>query len=221
MSQIFSPAADTWLRVVALVTAAVLVGLIAFAALFGESTYATLVGWTQDQPVPFSHQHHVGELDIDCRYCHSTVEVAAEAGLPSTQLCMTCHSQLWTEAEMLAPVRESLAEDRPLRWRRVADVPDYVFFDHSIHIDRGVSCVACHGRIDQMPLTFRAQPFQMQWCLDCHRNPQAALRPPDQVTRMDWSDWDGSAAATAFGRRMMEAHNIEPERLDDCALCHR
>lgn len=221
MSQIFSPAADTWLRVVALVIATVLVGLVAFAALFGNSTYTTRVGWTQAQPVPFSHLHHAGELGIDCRYCHSTVEIAAAAGLPSTQVCMTCHSQLWTQAEMLAPVRASLAENRPLPWRRVANVPDYVFFDHAIHIGRGVACVDCHGRIDRMPLTFRAQPFQMQWCLDCHRDPRAALRPPDQATRMDWSDWDGTAEADAFGRRMMVAHDIQPERLDDCALCHR
>jgi hypothetical protein len=135
---------------------------------------------------------------------------------------MTCHSQIWTNAAMLAPVRRSLAENRPLVWHRVARLPDYVYFNHSIHVARGVPCATCHGRIDRMPLTVQAQPFQMQWCLDCHRNPAPRLRPPDQVTRMDWSDWDRHPERHAgFGAAVMKAHHIDPSKLTDCDVCHR
>ncbi|MGF1627159.1 MAG: cytochrome c3 family protein [Alphaproteobacteria bacterium] len=220
MSQIFRPGADTWLRAAMLVAALAVVALILFGFGFGRSTYATLVGWVRDQPVPFSHQHHAGDLGIDCRYCHATVEVAAHAGFPSTHTCMTCHSQLWTEEEMLAPVRDSLAEGRPLAWNRVSHLPDFVFFNHAIHVDRGIGCATCHGEVDRMPLMWRAEPFQMQWCLDCHRDPasfaesSAPLPGPERVE-------DGMSAA-AFGARMLDGHaGMEPERLDDCGLCHR
>ncbi|MDY0884429.1 cytochrome c3 family protein [Dongia soli] len=222
MPQIFTASADTRLRAVGLV----IVLLIFVAALFvgGEmdSTYATLVGWVKDQPVPFSHKHHAGELGIDCRYCHTTVDVGPEAGLPSTHICMTCHSQVWTGAPMLAPVRESLANNTPLQWQRVARLPDYVYFNHSIHIARGVPCVTCHGRVDQMPLMTRAQPFQMRWCLDCHRNPAPHLRPPSKVTQMDWSGWDeNSKEHKAYGERMVTVYGLQPDKLDDCNICHR
>jgi hypothetical protein len=133
---------------------------------------------------------------------------------------MTCHSQLWTGAPMLAPVRASLATGAPLRWNRVARLPDYVYFDHSIHVNRGVACVECHGRVDRMPLLARAEPFEMRWCLDCHRNPAPHLRPPEQVTRMDWSDWTAARAA-ACGAKAVNLHHIEPARLTDCSVCHR
>jgi hypothetical protein len=133
---------------------------------------------------------------------------------------MTCHSQLWTGAPMPAPVRDSLASGTPLRWNRVAKLPDYVYFDHSIHINRGVACVECHGRVDRMPLMAKAQPFTMGWCLDCHRNPAPHLRPPGEVTRMDWTDWTRARAA-AYGAAAAKAHHIEPNRLDDCSVCHR
>jgi hypothetical protein len=222
MPQIFTASADTRLRAAGLV----IVLLIFVATLFvgGEmdSTYTTLVGWVKDQPVPFSHKHHAGELGIDCRYCHTTVDVGPKAGLPSTHICMTCHSQVWTGAPMLAPVRESLASDKPLEWQRVARLPDYVYFNHSIHIARGVPCVTCHGRVDQMPLMTRAQPFQMRWCLDCHRNPGPHLRPPSDVTRMDWSGWDeNSAEHRQYGERMVKAYGLRPDQLDDCNICHR
>jgi hypothetical protein len=187
-----------------------------------DSGYVTLVGWVRTQPVPFSHLHHVGELGIDCRYCHTGVETSAVAGFPSTQICMTCHSQIWTQAPMLAPVRQSLAMDRPLTWHRVAQLPDYVYFNHSIHVARGVPCVACHGRVDKMPLMARAQPFQMQWCLSCHRNPAPQLRPHDDITRMDWSSWDPkSSDHKLYGQIMMKTYNIDPAKLDDCNICHR
>jgi hypothetical protein len=221
MAQIFTASADTRLRAGLLLVLALLVGASLFAGGFVNSSYVTLVGWTQHQPVPFSHQHHVGGLGIDCRYCHATVEVSSEAGMPPTHTCMTCHSQLWTGAPVLAPVRQSLATGEPLRWQRVAKVPDYVFFRHSIHIQRGVPCVTCHGRVDEMPLLYRAKAFQMRWCLDCHRNPAPLLRPPEMVTRMDWSAWDKEAEHKDYGRLMMKAYGIDPKRLDFCTVCHR
>ena len=220
MAQIFTASADTRLRALVLLA---LVGLILGGLLLAgyvDSSYATLVGWTQHQPVPFSHEHHVSGLGIDCRYCHTTVEVNSEAGMPATHICMTCHSQIWTGAPVLAPIRESLARGKPVEWNRVASLPDYVFFNHAIHIDRGVPCVTCHGRIDKMPLTYRAEPFQMQWCLSCHRDPAPHLRPPEMVTKMDWSGWDAETHAL-FGQLAMKTYGIEPRKLDDCSVCHR
>lgn len=185
-----------------------------------DSSYATRVGWIREQPVPFSHEHHAGELGIDCRYCHNSVETADNAGFPATHVCMTCHSQLWTQAEVLEPVRRSYVTGEPIRWRRVAQLPDYVYFNHAIHIDRGVPCVECHGRVDRMPLTWQAEPLRMQWCLDCHRDPAERLKPPDQVTRMDWSGWSAEDARR-YGAAAMARYHIEPDRLDSCGICHR
>ncbi|MCH8686716.1 cytochrome c3 family protein [Pedomonas mirosovicensis] len=185
-----------------------------------DSTYSTGVNWVISQPVPFSHKHHAGELGIDCRYCHTSVETSARAGLPATHICMTCHSQIWTDAPALAPVRESFATGKPIAWNRVAQLPDFVFFNHSIHVNRGVPCVTCHGRVDQMPLTSQAKPFQMQWCLSCHRNPAPHLRPPAMVTRMDWSGWTDEMSKR-FGAQAMQAHAIDPKLLDNCGICHR
>jgi len=219
MAQIFTPAADTWLRAtVALVFVAVLGGGL-FATGLARSSYATREGWPRDQTVPFSHKHHAGELGIDCRFCHAGVERGAQAGLPATYVCMTCHSQLWTGAPMLAPVRESLASGQPLVWRRVSALPQYVYFNHQIHIARGVPCVECHGRMDEMPLAYRAQALQMRFCLSCHRDPAPHLRPPAEVTRMDWSGWE--AAHPFYGAAALKAYHIQPAKLTDCSLCHR
>jgi hypothetical protein len=221
MPQIFTTSADTWFRLTVLLVFLLVFGLGLLGSGYVNSTYATRVGWTVDQPVPFSHKHHVGELGLDCRYCHTGVETSASAGFPPTKTCMTCHSQLWTGADALAPVRASLASGQPLKWNRVSAVPDYVFFNHAIHVDRGVPCVACHGRVDQMPLTVRAQPFQMTFCLSCHRDPAPRLRPPDQVTRMDWSGWDNIPAHRAYGVRAVKAFGIQPAKLVNCEICHR
>ncbi len=222
MPQIFTASADTRLRTGMLLIVATFAVCLLFLGGFMDSSYATLVGWARDQPVPFSHAHHVGGLGIDCRYCHTGVEVSAQAGLPATHVCMTCHSQLWTGAPMLAPVRQSLADDKPIAWRRVARLPDYVYFNHSIHISRGIACVECHGRVDRMPLLARAEPVHMGWCLDCHRDPAPHLRPVDQVTRMDWSEWERHPERhAAFAAQEMRRFHIEPARLTDCALCHR
>ena len=176
MAAIFGPRAN-------LVTNAVLLGLaglVLFVAflIWGvpRMEYNTQVSLSPVQPVPFSHQHHVSGLGIDCRYCHTAVEVSSNAALPATETCMTCHSQIWTSAEMLAPVRQSFAENKPLRWRRVTTLPDYVYFDHSIHVAKGVGCTDCHGPIGDMPLTRRSADMTMRWCRGCAS--ACASRPP-------------------------------------------
>jgi hypothetical protein len=222
MPQIFTASADTRLRAAFFVIAILVFGGMFLIGGVMSSSYITRVGWVQDQPVPFSHKHHVGDLGIDCRYCHTSVETSAEAGLPATHICMTCHSQIWTNAPVLAPVRESLATNTPIAWQRIARLPDYVYFNHSIHIARGVPCATCHGRVDQMPIMRRAQAFQMQFCLDCHRDPAPQLRPPSMVTQMDWSDWDHHPEQHRdFGNKAMKAAAIDPTKLEDCDICHR
>lgn len=221
MAQIFSPSADTWLRATVVVVVAIIFVGGLFASGLARSSYTTRAGWPVEQPVPFSHQHHAGELGIDCRYCHSDVENGRFAGIPAGHVCMTCHSQLWTGAPALAPVRQSFASGKPLVWRRVAALPEYVYFDHHIHVARGVPCVECHGRVDEMPLTYRAKALQMRFCLDCHRDPAPRLRPSQEVTRMDWSAWDNDPAHRAFGAHAMAAMHIQPSKLTDCSVCHR
>jgi hypothetical protein len=184
----------------------------------GISPYVTRVGVAPGQPVPFSHEHHVNGLGIDCRYCHTTVETSSFAGLPPTATCMNCHSQIWADAPMLEPVRESFRTDRPLVWTRVYNLPEFTYFNHSIHVQKGVGCASCHGRIDQMPLTQAAHPMLMQWCLDCHRNPAPSLRPRDQIFNMQWQP---SGDPQALGQRLMNEYNIKgTRRLTSCSTCH-
>lgn len=218
MTQIFSPSADTWLRLALLAGAASVAAVLLGAAGYVNSGYFTGQDVAPRQPVPFSHKHHVGGLGIDCRYCHTQVETTASAGYPATEICMTCHSQLWTGAEMLAPVRRSFTRDEPLVWTRVYDLPDYVYFDHSIHVEKGVGCETCHGKVDEMPLIRQEPSLHMQWCLDCHRNPAPNLRPADAIFSMGWSP---PADDPDLGRRLMERNDIHPEQLDDCYICHR
>ena len=219
MAQVFKPQANLLAR-------GLLVGVLAGAAavavvavVWARSEYATGAGRVVEQPVPFSHKHHVGGLGIDCRYCHTTVEDSSFAGLPPTETCMTCHSQLWTGAPMLAPVRESLRENEPIRWRRVHDLADFVYFDHSIHVAKGVGCETCHGRIDQMPLTAQAAPLTMRWCLACHRNPERYLRPKAHVFDLGWAPPEGGQLR--MGRRLVERYGIHTKQLTDCTVCHR
>ena len=220
MAQIFTASADTRLRAMLLMAAAALV--LAIVAGYASQGYGTVVGWVRDQPVPFRHRHHAGDLGIDCRYCHGAVETSSRAGFPATHVCMTCHSQIWTNAGMLAPVRLSLAQDKPLIWQRVSKLPDYVYFNHSAHVAKGVPCVTCHGRIDRMPLTAAAHSFHMNWCLDCHRNPGPALRPPGEVTRMDWSGWDDSVEShRQYAALRVRVEHIDPVKLTQCNVCHR
>jgi hypothetical protein len=185
-------------------------------AVWRESAYQEL-GEPVSQAIPFSHKHHVGDDGIDCRYCHTAVETSRHAGLPSTQICLSCHSQLYTQAALLEPLRESARTGQPIAWRRVHSLPDFVFFDHSVHLAKGVACVECHGRVDQMPLTWQAQPLQMQWCLACHRDAARHVRPPAEVFDMGPSRMD--AAATRQLARMLQLQSRQ--RLTDCSTCHR
>lgn len=190
------------------------------AALFSieRSDFSTRVDQPLAQPVPFSHQHHVGSLGIDCRYCHTSVETSAFAGVPPTETCMSCHSQIWQQAPILQPVRDSWSTGRPLRWTRVHDLPDYVFFDHSIHVQKGVGCELCHGRVESMPITWKTQPLYMSWCLDCHRHPGKYLRPREQAFT---AGYNASSNQAAFGRILAARYNINTNGLTDCYSCHR
>jgi Cytochrome c7 and related cytochrome c len=218
LPQIFRPYADSVARAV-LVT--ILVGplvLIAVAYWVMRSSYITDQTVTLEQPVPFSHEHHVSGLGLDCRYCHSGVEKSHVAGVPPTHTCMTCHSQLYTQAEMLAPVRKSLAEQRPIRWNKVNRLPDYVYFDHSIHIAKGVGCNTCHGPVQRMPLMRQGAPLTMGWCLDCHRDPAPSLRPAAAVFDPDWTPPQDQRVQ---GRKLLAQYSIDNEHLTDCTVCHR
>jgi hypothetical protein len=176
------------------------------------------IGTPAEQVVPFSHKHHVGDVGLDCRYCHTAVEQSAFAGMPPTHTCMTCHSQLFTQQPMLAPVVQSFRSGEPLQWNRVHDLPDFVYFNHSIHIAKGVGCATCHGPVDRMPLTWRVAPLEMQWCLDCHRAPEKYLRPVEHVFDMDWQPTENQLA---LGNRLVAAYHIHKATLADCSTCHR
>jgi Cytochrome c7 and related cytochrome c len=214
---IFGPRANLLMNVALLSTTGVVALLLLAIWVVPVMGYNTEERYTPPQPVPFSHKHHVSGLGLDCRYCHMTVETSANAGMPPTATCMTCHSQLWTHAAILAPVRESLAEDKPLRWTRVYTLPDYVYFDHSIHIAKGVGCTECHGPIGDMALTWKATTLYMSWCLACHRDPAPHLRPHDEVFNPHWR----RTAETPSGKALMAAYHIHPETLTDCGVCHR
>ncbi|MGZ4988657.1 MAG: cytochrome c3 family protein [Limisphaerales bacterium] len=221
MAQIFRKSANSFAR-------ATLAGLVLLVFGFFGVTYAvywspytTDVHVPRTQPVPFSHQHHVSGLGLDCRYCHTSVEKSSFAGIPPTETCMTCHSQVWRDAPILAPVRESLATGTPLHWKRINQTPDFVFFNHSIHVTKGIGCSTCHGVVDQMPITWKEHSLYMRWCLNCHANPQQHLRPKAEIYNMQWKAPPDQAKR---GREMLKTYNISQQRLDqlrDCSMCHR
>jgi len=186
-----------------------------------RSPYMTGQNVPLAQPVPFSHQHHAGGLGIDCRYCHVSVETSSFAGLPPTETCMTCHSQVWKDAPILAPVRESLVSGQPIAWTRVNQLPDFVFFNHSIHVQKGIGCSTCHGEVDQMPITWKAHSLYMRWCLDCHEAPQKFLRPKNELYNMSWQPPVDHAQR---GSQLLLDYHISTNRLQqlrDCSMCHR
>ncbi len=189
----------------------------AFATLVGMGDAYDRIGEPQAQLIPFSHKHHVGDVGLDCRFCHATVEKTAFAGMPSTNVCLGCHSQLFSQAPLLQQLRESAASGQPIAWRRVHFLPGFVYFDHSIHVGKGVACMECHGRIDQMPLTWQVHPLQMGWCLDCHRNPAPHLHPRDQVFAMP-AEPLGDAETQLLARAVRLQST---QRLTDCSTCHR
>ena len=216
MAQIFHRSFNTLSKVSIFGAVLFLIGLGWAWAKFVRSDYVTGVGVARDQRVPFSHQHHVAGLGIDCRYCHTSVETSSFAGIPSTRICMNCHNQIWVDSPMLEPVRESLRTGKPLQWNRVHNLPEFVYFDHSIHVKKGVGCATCHGRVDQMPLTRQTATLYMEWCVDCHRRPERFLRPRDQIFNMEWQ---APPDQLQQGLELMKAYDIK--RRTDCSTCHR
>ncbi len=187
--------------------------------LAARSPYLTNQNVTRDQPIQFSHKHHVGDDGIDCRYCHTGVESSATAGVPPTKTCMNCHSVLFNNVGYSEPVRESYRTDKSIHWVRVHRLADYVYFNHSIHVAKGVGCSTCHGTVDQMPLIFQAAPLNMGWCVDCHRNPEAVLRPKDQVFNMEWK---APANQAELGAQFAHERKIRSTAdLTSCSTCHR
>lgn len=216
MAQIFRPSANTIAKL-----SIVLGGLLAAGGLIlmnavDRSPYVTGVNIPPEQPVPFSHKHHVTQIGLDCRYCHTSVEKAAYAGIPATETCMSCHTQVWADAPMLEPVRESWRSGRSLEWTRVHDLPEYVYFDHSIHLNKGMSCAVCHGRVDQMPLVWKVNTLHMSWCLDCHRQPEKYIRPKEEVFNMAYEPTEDQMV---LGARLVEEYKVR--KLTDCSYCHR
>jgi hypothetical protein len=186
----------------------------------GASPRTTAVGYSPTQPVPYSHRLHVGVLGLDCRYCHFTVERAAFAAIPPTSVCMNCHSSIKTDSKLLQPIRDSWASGMPVRWVKIHDLANYVYFNHSAHVTHGIGCVSCHGRIDQMDQVRQVQPLSMGWCLECHRNPQKNLRPPDQITNLAWQPTPEEEAT--LGPQLMKEYNIhDVQYMTSCSTCHR
>jgi len=216
MSQIFQRSANTLSKVSLFGVLALVGSLILLAMVIGRSSYATRQNEIVQQPVQFSHLHHVTDDGIDCRYCHTSVETSSFAGIPPTKTCMNCHSQLFSTAPILEPVRASFREDQPLRWIRVHDLPDFVYFNHSIHVKKGVGCETCHGRIDQMPLVRQENSLQMEWCLSCHRAPENFVRPRSEVTTMGYTP---SVPQSELGPQLVKEYGIQS--LTSCSVCHR
>jgi Cytochrome c7 and related cytochrome c len=213
----FKPSANLWTALLLSAGGGVIVAVFVGAWLWQTSDYARNVGLARAQPVPFSHEHHVSGLGIDCRYCHDTVETAASAGMPQTYTCMSCHSQIWTNAEILAPVRQSLAQGMPLEWVRVTDLPDYAYFNHSIHVAKGVGCASCHGDVAAMPLTWKAKTLTMAFCLDCHKDPGPNLRPREKIFDTGWR----RGAESPSAEELLRMYRIGDRDLTECSICHR
>jgi hypothetical protein len=216
MAQIFHPSTNTISRVSIFGAVFILAALLWLLAAISRSSYVTQAGIVREQPVPFSHKHHVSGLGIDCRYCHTSVEESSFAGIPPTKTCMNCHSQIWAGAPMLEPVRESFRSERAIPWMRVHDLPDFAYFNHSIHLHKGIGCVTCHGRVDQMPLMWREHSLDMEWCLECHRQPEQFVRPRQYVFSMDW---EASEDQLGLGRQLVQDYHIA--KLTSCSVCHR
>ena len=224
MANIF-PRGSNLIPLKLLLCALVAGGAVSVAVPYYFTPKYTRVGYQPAQPVNFSHSIHAGQLGMDCRYCHSFVEVAAHSNVPTTQVCMNCHSQVQKENPKLAPVRESWATGEPIKWVQIHKTPDFVYFNHSAHVNRGVSCVLCHGRVDKMDVVWHAEPHSMSWCLDCHRAPETALRPLNQITNLGWEPTPAKGqsvedAQIAQGEILKKQWHINPPD-KNCAGCHR
>ncbi|HRI04471.1 MAG TPA: cytochrome c3 family protein [Pyrinomonadaceae bacterium] len=219
MAQFFNKSANNIARI-SMVAAAVLAGVGGFAfTQFSRSSYLTGRYVEKQQPVQFSHKHHVGDDGIDCRYCHQTVETTATAGMPATQTCMNCHSQLWADSPYLEPVRASFRDNKPIEWERVHDLPEYTYFNHSIHVAKGVGCSTCHGQIDNMPAVFQENTLQMEWCIACHRAPEKFIRPKKEIFNMAWQDGDLDEKERKQLKSDLKIRS--KEMMTSCSTCHR
>jgi hypothetical protein len=219
MSQIFHHSTNTFARIT-------IFGAVFFMGFAGwvlfelsGSAYVTRQAQAREQPVPFSHAHHVGGIGLDCRYCHTSVEASSFANIPPTKTCMNCHSQIWNQSPTLEPVRASFRTGESIRWTRVHDLPDFVYFNHGIHVNKGVGCETCHGRVDRMGLTWQESTMQMSWCLDCHRAPEKFVRPRDQVFAMGYQP---AGRQEEIGRKLVAEYKIlDAQTLTSCSTCHR
>ncbi|MBN8729094.1 MAG: cytochrome c3 family protein [Acidobacteria bacterium] len=216
MSQLFRPGANTFAKASVIAGLGVALGLGGILNNIERTSYVTDVNVPRDQPVMFTHKHHVSGVGMDCRYCHSSVEVSSSAGIPSTEVCMGCHSQIWSEAPILEPVRESWRSGRSIQWNRVHDLPGYVYFNHSIHVTKGMGCQTCHGQVDKMPMVWKENTLLMEWCLDCHRAPEKYIRPKDQVFNMEYKPAGNQAE---LGAKLVAEYKVR--KLTDCSICHR
>jgi hypothetical protein len=216
MSALFTPRSDALFRLVLVLLAAGAVGTVAALMVYQRTPYGTAQLHEIAQPIQFDHRHHVQDDLIDCRYCHSSVDKAPSAGIPATELCLNCHAQVWNKSPLLDVVRASWFADKPIAWTRVHQLPDFVYFNHAIHVNKGVGCVECHGRVDQMPAIQQVEPLTMGWCLDCHRNPEPRLRPIEEVTNMRWKP---EGDPVALGKELAKKYDVQPRT--DCYTCHR
>ncbi len=219
MAQTFHRSANT-IFLVSLIGLVLLVGgLIALAYALQDSPYVTRAYIEREQPIQFSHERHVAGNGIDCRYCHTSVETSSFAGIPPTKTCMNCHSQIFSNSPYLEPVRSSFRTGESIRWTRVHDLPDFVYFNHSIHVSKGIGCSTCHGRVDRMPLTYEAHSLQMEWCIGCHRDPAKELRPKDQIFNVEYEQPDDQLT---LGKHLLQQYHIRsPYDLTSCSTCHR
>ena len=247
MAQLFKPSANNVAKLSLIMGAAVPLGIFYAGSSASRSPANTKVNVPIDQPIPFSHKHHTFELGIDCRYCHTGVETSAVAGVPPTETCMSCHSQIWTNNQLLKPLRDSYADGTPLRWSKVNKVPEFVFFNHSIHIQRGINCNQCHGPVQEMNITWKGKPFWMSWCLECHKEPERYLyrdesvpgiSPKEQVfdlyrkysrgdklTTREYSlmkgfDYSPSKEEIERGKELVKERKVDKDQIQDCSICH-
>jgi len=214
--QIFHRSTNTLSRLSIFGALFLIAGLLWGLATFNRSAYMTQQRVARTQPVQFSHKHHVGELGIDCRYCHTTVETAARATVPPTEICMSCHSQIWLQSPFLEPVRASFRSDQSIQWVKVHDLPDYVYFNHGVHVQKGIGCVSCHGRVDRMNQVWQESSLQMEWCLDCHRDPARHVRPREHVFDLAW---ERPADQPGLGAELLRLYEVHTRT--DCSTCHR
>ena len=219
MPQLFGPASNTIAKVSIALVVVLLGTTLAVAYVMDRGNWMTFVRVAPEQPIPFSHKHHVKDDGIDCRYCHTSVETSHFAGLPPTETCMTCHSQIWSNASLTQPIRDSWATGRSIEWRRVHDLPDFVYFNHSIHVNKGIGCSTCHGHVDEMPLTYKVNTLYMNWCVNCHREPEKYIRPKSEVFNIDYEYPENQLA---LGRKLVAEYHVQNARaLTDCFTCHR